>query len=153
MQNAFGGACMRVDQWLRGLALGALVLAVTGCASGASSTSAGSATAVAVSDTSAVAGKWTGLMELEGGGSREDFIELTIDRDGTYQAGASRTIGLMDAKGKVTVADGKIRLQGDAGAQATGTLYERAPATDRSLVIVGAAPNGRRFSVRLRPSP
>ena len=144
---------MRLDRWLRGLALGVLVLAVTGCGTGASSTSAGSATAVAVSNTSAVAGKWTGLMELEGGGDREDFVELTIDPDGTYRAGASRTIGLMDAKGKITVADGKIRLVGDRGAQATGTLYERAPATDRSLVLVGAAPNGRRFMVRMRPTP
>ena len=141
---------MRVDRWLGGLALCALVLAVTGCGTGASSTAAAPATAVAVSNTSAVVGKWTGLLELEGGGDREDFVDLTIAPDGTYRAGAARTIGLMDAGGKDSVADGKNLLDGARGGKATGTLYEGA---QRSLVVVGAAPNGRRFMVRLRPSP
>jgi hypothetical protein len=106
---------------------------------------------VAVSDVGSVAGKWSGLMELEGGGDREDFVEMTIERDGAYRASGARTIGLMDGKGKVVVADGKLRLDGDKGARATGTLYERSP--ERSLVVVGALPSGRRFSVRLKPAP
>ena len=123
---------MAIDRLLRGPALGALVLAVTGCGTGASSTSTGLATAVTVSSTSAVTGKWAGLLELKGGGDREDFVELTIDPDGTYRRGASRTVGLMDAKGKVAVAEGKIRLEGERGGRATGTLYESAPALGRS---------------------
>jgi len=96
---------MAINRCLGGLALGALVLAVTRCGTAASSTSTGPATAVTVSSTLPVTGKWTGLLELKGGG------------------------------------------------RATGTLYESAPASGRQLVVVGAAPNGRRFMVRLRPAP
>ena len=127
------------------------MLALAGCAGSAGPSGAsGSATAVPINDAAAVAGKWTGLLELEGGGDREDFIELTLDREG-YRASGARTIGLLDGKGKTAVADGKLRLEGEKGARATATLYERSP--ERSLVVVGALPSGRRFSARLRPAP
>jgi hypothetical protein len=39
----------------------------------------------------------------------EDFVELTVDGSGRYQAVAARTIGAMDAQGKVGVlSNGKI---------------------------------------------
>ena len=141
---------MKGDRWRSGLASLAVGLMLAGCAGGGTTT--GPATAVAVTDLASVAGKWTGLLELEGARDREDLVELTVDRGGTYRASAARTIGLMDAQGKVALSDGKVLLEGARGAKATGTLYAQPGSPERSLLMQGATPAGRRFSVRLRPA-
>ena len=141
---------MRVHRWRSGVASLAVGLALAGCAGGTAA--ARPATAMPVTDVTSVAGKWTGLLEVEGGGDRDDFVELTVDRSGAYRAAAARTVGLLDAKGKIAVSDGKIRLEGDRGARATGTLYAQSASPERALLVEGATPAGRRFSVRLRPA-
>jgi hypothetical protein len=138
---------MRIEGWPRWLTGVAVVLALTGCAG----TTAG--TAVAVTDIATVAGKWTGLLEMAGGQDREDFVELTVDGSGLYRASAARTIGAMDAQGKVAViGDGKMLFQGDRGSRATATLYTQA-AQQRTLLLEGTTPSGRHFRVRLHPQP
>jgi hypothetical protein len=135
---------MPIDGWPRGVLGVALMLALTGCAG----TTAG--TVVAVTDVATVAGKWTGLLEMAGGQDREDFVELTVDGSGRYQAVAARTIGAMDAQGKVGVlSDGKIQFRGDRGSQATATLYTRASEPTRTLVMEGTTPSDRRFRAQL----
>jgi hypothetical protein len=138
---------MRVNWWHSGLASLALVLALTGCAgsTGAPSTEA----AVPVTDVGSVTGKWTGLLELAGSRDREDFVELTIDGSGAYRAVSARTIGLLDARGKIVVSDGKAHFEGQRGSRATATLYARPASPERALVVVGTTPSGRQFSVRL----
>ena len=121
---------MRIDRWQTGVAMAVVGLALAGCAGG--SASPRTAAVTTVTDVTNVAGIWTGLLEVEGGGDRDDFIELTVDKSGAYRASAARTVGLLDAKGTIAVTDGKVRLQGDRGARATGTLY---------------APSGRRHPV------
>jgi hypothetical protein len=106
---------------------------------------------MAISDVASVAGKWSGLLELEGSKDPDEFIELTVDREGSYKATASRTIGLLEAQGKIALADGKLRLQGLKGGTATGTLYAQPSSPDRSLLVEGATQSGRRFSARLKP--
>jgi hypothetical protein len=141
---------MRAHRWQTGVASLAVGLTLAGCAGG--SASPRTTTAMAVTDVTTVAGAWSGLLELEGGGDRNDFVELTVDRSGAYRASAARTVGLLDAKGTVAVTEGKIRLEGERGARATGTLYGPMASPERALLLEGATPSGRRFSVRLRPA-
>ena len=142
---------MRIDGWRRWQPGLVAVLVLAGCASSGGSTSG---TAVAVTDIASVAGKWTGLVEMAGAQEREDFVELTVDRSGAYRAVAARTIGVMDAQGKVAVVgDGKIVFRGDRGSQATATLYTQPTQPQRTLLLEGATASGRRFRARLhRPS-
>jgi hypothetical protein len=131
----------RTPRWLAGVAV---ALALTGCAG----TTTG--TAVAVTDITTVAGQWIGLLEMAGSQNREDFVELTVDGSGRYRAVAARTIGAMDAQGKVGVlSDGKILFRGDRGSQATATLYTRASKPQRTLLMEGATPSDRRFRARV----
>ena len=126
-------------RWLSGVAM---VLVLAGCAG----TSTGTATAV--TDLKTVAGKWTGLLDMAS--DRESVVELTIDESGVYRATAARTIGVMDAQGKIAiVGNGGLVFKGDNGSQATGTLYTQSAQSQRTLVIEGATPAGRRFSARL----
>lgn len=141
---------MRIDRWQTGVAMAVVGLALAGCAGG--SASPRTAAVTTVTDVTNVAGIWTGLLEVEGGGDRDDFIELTVDKSGAYRASAARTVGLLDAKGTIAVTDGKVRLQGDRGARATGTLYASSASPERALLLEGATPSGRRFSVRLKPA-
>ena len=140
---------MRVDRWRNAFASLA-VMALAGCASGGGTS--GPAPAVVVNDVASLAGKWTGILEVEGSRDRDDLLELTVDRSGTYRASAARTIGALDSEGKIAVVDGKVRLEGARGGQATGTLYGASTSPDRSLLVNGVLPSGRRFTVRLRPA-
>ena len=139
---------MRVDQ-LRNALVGLAVVAVAGCASGGGTS--GTAPAAVVNDVASLAGKWTGILEVEGSRDRDDLLELTVDPSGTYRASAARTIGALDSQGKVALVDGKVRLEGARGGRATGTLYGASTSPDRSLLVNGVLPSGRRFTVRLRP--
>jgi hypothetical protein len=142
---------MRVDRAWRWVPVVVLMLMLAGCAGGPAS-SVG--TAAPVSDVASVAGKWTGLLEIAGSRDRDDFIELTVDRSGAYRVVASRTIGMMDARGNVAaVSGGKLLFKGERGAEATGTLYTQPTPPERTLLLEGATPSGRRFSTRLRPQP
>jgi hypothetical protein len=138
---------MRFDggAWLAGVVA---VLALAGCAGSRAATPG---TATAVTDVASVAGRWTGLLDMEGSRDREDFVELVVDPSGVYRAVAARTIGMMDAQGTIAVAgNGTLILRGNRGSQATATLYTGGPPGPRLLVLEGATPAGRRFRAQLR---
>jgi hypothetical protein len=130
-------------------ALGLLIaIGLAGCAGGGSAT----ATApVAITDIASIAGKWVGLLEIAGSRDREDYVEVTIARDGTYRAASARTIGVMDVRGKVTVVDGRLLIQGESGGKGTATLYTQPGQPPRLLQVNGTAGDGRPYIVRLRP--
>jgi hypothetical protein len=140
---------MRVDE-LRNALVSLAMVALAGCASGGGTS--GTAPAVVVNDVASLAGKWTGILEVEGSRDRDDLLELTVDPSGTYRASAARTIGALDSQGKIALVDGKVRLEGARGGRATGTLYGASTSPDRSLLVDGVLPSGRRFTVRLRPA-
>ena len=140
---------MRVDRW-RNAFVSLAVLALAGCASGGGTSAP--ASAVMVNDVASLAGKWTGILDVEGSRDRDDLLELTVDPSGTYRATAARTIGALDSQGKIALAGGKVRLEGARGGQATGTLYGATTSPYRSLLVDGVLPSGRRFTVRLRPA-
>ncbi|PYN87463.1 MAG: hypothetical protein DMD87_13720 [Candidatus Rokuibacteriota bacterium] len=138
---------MRADK-SRICALGLVIaLGLAGCAGSGSTTTA----PVAITDLASVAGKWVGLLEIAGSRDREDYVEVTIAGDGTYRAASARTIGVMDARGTVKVADGRLLIQGESGGKGTATLYTQPGQPPRLLQVNGTAGDGRPYIVRLRP--
>jgi hypothetical protein len=132
----------------RWLTLVSGMLLLVGCTSQTPPRSA--AVMVPVTTVDSVTGTWTGLLEMAGSQDRADFVELTVDPSGAYRVTSARTIGLLDAGGKVAVGDGKLRLDGERGARATATLYTESASPQRTLVVDGATPSGRAFSAKLR---
>jgi hypothetical protein len=136
---------MRADGWRRWVLGVAMVHVLTGCATSTAGT------VVPVTDIASVAGKWTGLLELAGSEDREDFVELTVDKRGVYRALAARTVGVMDAQGRIdVVGGGRMRFKGNSGAQGTATLHTQAAHPQRVLVVEGVTPAGRHFHARLQ---
>jgi hypothetical protein len=126
----------------------AIVLGLAGCVSSGSAIAGGP---IAIPDVASIAGKWVGLLEMSGSQDREDYVEVTIAGDGTYRAAAARTIGVMDAKGTVSVSDGKLLIRGERGSRGTGTLFTQTGQPPRLLQVNGTAGDGRPYILRLRP--
>ena len=122
-----------------------VVVVLAGCATAGRATDHGSP--VTVSEVGSVAGRWSGLLEISGR-RHEDFIEITISPDGAYEVHGARTIGTLDAQGRVDAADGTLRFRGPRAA-ATGTLYAKEAV--RTLVIEGRSARGERVTARLHP--
>jgi hypothetical protein len=140
-------------QWVRTVAGLAALLALGACASGgsASGRSAGGSSAgvVPVTDLKAVAGRWAGLMDLPGNQNDDQYLEVTVRENGTYEAKSALQIGLMDAKGTVAVSNGRLILQGDRGSKGTATLVSKEGTP--TLMVDMTAPNQSRTTARLRP--
>ena len=129
----------------------AIVLSLGACGSGAG-TPAGTAAGapVAVTDVKAVAGRWVGLIDLPG--NRDDeYLEVTVQEDGTYEARSARTIGVLDARGTVAVRDGGLLLRGERGSLGMARLF--AQDGRPTLMVDVTMPNQSRTTARLRPGP
>jgi hypothetical protein len=127
-----------------------LLLAHAGCAA-ATRESAGGGSPVRVTDLGSLAGRWTGIGDLPGHRNDEQYIEVTLRNDGTYEATSARTIGFMDARGRVQLSDGRLLIEGANGARGTATLYDGGG--QRTLVVQMTAAKGGNMSARLRPNP
>jgi hypothetical protein len=139
---------MRVDK-SRICALGLMIaVGLAGCAGSGSATTAAP---IAITDLASITGKWVGLLEIAGSRDREDYLEVTIASDGTYRAASARTIGVLDAKGTVTVTDGRLLIQGASGGKGTAILYSQPGQPPRLLQVNGTAGDGRPYIARLRP--
>ena len=139
---------MRADKSL----ICALWLAVGfGLAGCAGSDSATTTAPLPITNIASIAGKWVGLLEIAGSRDRQDYVEVTIAGDGTYRASSARTIGLLDTKGQVKVANGRLLIQGDSGGKGTATLYSQPGQPPRLLQVNGTSGDGRPYIVRLRP--
>lgn len=127
----------------------ALLLAaalLSGCAGRGDGTTA-DGRPVAVTDARTIAGRWAGLFDLSGH-RQPDFVEMTITPDGTYNVKGFRTVGVLDAQGRVEAADGTLRFRGPR-ATATGRLYEQG--AGRTLVIDAQGEAGNTATLRLTP--
>src|SRR5215467_10058261 len=89
---------LRGDQrMLRLMSLSSLVLLLLvhgGCASGTASAAA-RGTPIAVTDVGMVVGRWAGLSDLPGHRNDDEYVEVTLHDDGTYEATSARPIGFM----------------------------------------------------------
>lgn len=79
---------------------------------------------IPVTDVKSVAGRWAGTLARDTS-SREDWVRLTINPDGTYEFSSARQIGVLSGKGTLSVKDGKLVGEGPRGTSVY-TLYERA---------------------------
>jgi hypothetical protein len=108
----------------RALAAVAAMVVVGGCA-GAPTPLGPPWTTVPIADFRAVAGKWEGTV-TRAHGPKDDWLELTIRDDGSYEVVSTRLIGVMRGTGRFTLADGKLVTQGERGS-ATLALATRGP--------------------------
>ena len=127
-----------------------LLLIHGGCASVASD-SASRGTPIPVTSVGTVAGRWAGLSELPGNRREDNYVEVTLRDDGTYDATSARTIGFMDARGRVQLSDGRLLIQGNNGARGTATLYSAGG--ERTLLVEMQTPTAGSITARLRPQP
>jgi hypothetical protein len=86
---------------------------------------------VPIADIKSVAGKWEGQL-TRARGPRDDWMELTIREDGSYEAVSYRTIGVLRGTGRLTLTDGKLVAQGERG---TATLALSARGAERRLDV------------------
>jgi hypothetical protein len=135
------------NRW--GLILVALMLAA--CAT--TERGGGTRTREPITDLKGVVGRWDGL--LSGLSTRpavdQDFVEVLIRGDGTYEAKAFRTVGVFQGRGTVEAKDGSLVIRGERGTTGVGQLFS----VDgrRELQIDTTSADGRHVSARLSPKP
>lgn len=86
---------------------------------------------VPVTEVKSVAGHWAGTLARDTS-SREDWVQVHIEPDGTYDFTSARQIGVLSGKGKLEVKEGKLVGEGPRGTSVY-TLYDRG---GRQVLIV-----------------
>jgi hypothetical protein len=104
---------------------------------------------VPVTDFTAVAGKWEGLMTRHPRPRKDDWVSVTIQEDGTYEFASYRMTGVFSGKGRLSLTDGRLTTQSERGT-ATCTLH-RANG-QRMLRAVGVTKDGLEYSADLTPA-
>ncbi len=107
----------------RAFALTLLAVAAVVFAACAGASSAPQRMAVPIADVKAVAGKWAGTFARDTS-AYENWVELTISEDGTYEFSSVRQIGSLQGKGTLRVNDGKLVAEGPRGS-IVYTLYDK----------------------------
>ncbi len=103
----------------------AMYVAVGGCVTATPTSSSGAQTPVAIKDLKSVTGKWAGLGQGPWagsifGGHTADWVEFTIQDDGTYEARSYREIGVFRSAGTLTVSDNVVHWKSD---RSRGVMY------------------------------
>jgi len=122
-----------------------MAVLVAACATGS-----GRGTSIPISDLQSIAGRWQGLLDGPSN-QQDDFIDVVFNLDGTYRGTGARTIGVLDARGRAELQNGRLQLTGEKGATGTGVLFDRDG--KRTLVVEMTGPGGRQYSARLSPKP
>jgi hypothetical protein len=108
-------------------------------------------TVVPIQDVNSVAGRWSGILYGRPGGARgQDWIELTIQKDGTYTLSSARMIGVFTGSGTVSLVDGRLTAEREK-ARVTFTLYQRD--SRRFLRAEGTTEHGNTLRADLYPAP
>jgi hypothetical protein len=132
------------------VALGLLVaMTKVGCAS--STPPAPTLSTVPITDFKSVAGKWGGLVKglpPRGSSRDEDFVDVEIRPDGTYDFGIYRTVGVFGGSGKLRIEDGRLTLKTERG---SSTLVLLEGNGRRILRANAVMTNGLRLSSDLTP--
>jgi len=90
-----------------------------------------------------IKGKWAGVVDRS---RREDYIELMINDDATYQVTSARTTGEFEGKGKLTLRDGQAFAESPR-AKSTFRLVDRSGKRVLRLDVVET--NGLRYGTDL----
>jgi hypothetical protein len=96
---------------------------LAGCAGGPSTPST---VPVAIQDIKTVAGKWSGVYSRDTSSmSREDWVQLAINENGTYEFTSFRQVGALHGRGKLALRDGKLYGLGERGGTLVYSLFDR----------------------------
>ncbi|MGH7335323.1 MAG: hypothetical protein ACREKS_21780 [Candidatus Rokuibacteriota bacterium] len=128
-----------------------IVVAVTGAACARPTTSSPVLSTVPITDFKSVAGKWGGLVRglpPRGSGRDEDFVDVEIRPDGTYDFGIFRTVGVFGGKGQLTIDDGRLTFKTERGATTVVLLEGNGKRILRANAVMT---NGLRLSSDLTP--
>ena len=101
-----------------------------------------------IGDLASVRGTWAGLMLRDPAG-REDWLELTIAPDGSFQGKSYRQIGALSGSGHFTLVNGRLEAK-TARASLTGALFQADGR--RMLRIEATTTDGLRFRAELEPA-
>lgn len=122
------------------------VLALAACATTETSSPP---TLIPVTDVKTLTGRWEGLLLGLPGGAHQDFVEIVIRDDGTYQARTYRTIGVLRGRGSIEAKDGALIFRGER-AVGGGRLYLD---KDRRVLEISMTDDaGRPVTARLSPT-
>ena len=100
-------------------------------------------TTVPITSIDAIKGKWAGVVDRS---RREDYIEVMISDDATYQVTSARTAGGFEGKGKLTLRDGQAFAE-SPGAKSSFRLIDRGGKPVLRLDVVET--NGLRYGTDL----
>ena len=115
------GATIAGHRWIGGwLALAVAAATLVSCAA---TTGRGRATLVPVTDFRTVAGTWTGLAR-QGTSAPDDWVELTIRADGTYEAASAPAVGAFKEVGTLRLDGGALRSSGPYGSAVYRLYYQ-----------------------------
>jgi len=134
---------------LRFAVLSLAVVLVAGACASASTGQSRYGTMVSIPDLKSLAGRWDGILQA-GDDLREDFLNLVLNADGTYETGSARTTGALEGRGRAEVLNGQLRISSQR-ASGIGTLYDKDG--KRTLIVQITGANGRQFTARLTPKP
>lgn len=128
-----------------GLAMLIVVATVAACAGPRTSVRTDDAV-IPISDVRSVAGTWAGVVSRSTGSDEGDWLEFSVNDDGTFQAFSARQIGTLLGTGPLTITNGRMAAVGPHGT-AMLTLYDR---HGRALVMDFREASGVRYSAELR---
>lgn len=114
-----------------------------GCAS------VGPVTPVAVSDVKSVAGTWKGTLYRSS--LAPEQVMLTIREDGSYDLASVQPLGTSRGKGKITISDGRLLIEGEKG-RGVATVLKN-PAGDLVMNIEATLSDNSTLTAKLWPSP
>jgi hypothetical protein len=100
-------------------------------------------TTVPITGIELIKGKWAGVVDRS---RREDYIEVVINDDATYQVTSARTVGGFEGTGKLTLRDGQAFA---ASPRATSTFRLIDRGGQRVLRLDVMEPNGLRYGTDL----
>jgi hypothetical protein len=122
-----------------------VVMMTAGCA-GTQTSSSGPGIGVPVTDLKAIAGRWSGRASRSGS-DVDDWLEVTLHDDGTFQASSAKQIGVFRDSGTLTLSAGKVLATGSHGTAVLTLSDRRGPL----LVMDATETNGVKYSAELRP--
>jgi hypothetical protein len=129
--------------------VGLVILTGTGCAK--PTPPSPPLSTVPITDFKSVAGKWGGLVRglpPRGSSKDDDFVDVEIRPDGTYDFGIYRSVGVFGGTGKLTIEDGRLTLKTERG---SSTLVLLEGDGRRILRANAVMTNGLRLSSDLTP--
>jgi hypothetical protein len=102
-------------------------------------------TTVPIANIDAIKGKWAGVIDRAPSRS-QDFIEVMINDDASYQITSARTAGAFQGKGRLTLRDGQAFAETQSS-QSTYRLIDRGGKRVLRLDVVET--NGLRYGTDL----